>query len=58
MEKHIARTCVITGGLRNLHSTYPDGFECVEEFNIHTHELLSRKVKKPSKLAKANGNGK
>ena len=46
----MTRTCVITGGLRRLHSTYPDGTEIVEEFNITTHELQSRKVKKLTKI--------
>jgi protein DPCD len=50
MEKRIARTCIIAGGIRRLHSTYPDGFETVEEFNINNHELISRKVKKPSEI--------
>jgi hypothetical protein len=50
MESHITRTCVIAGGVRRLHSTYPDGTEIVEEFNISTHELLNRKVKHLSKL--------
>ncbi|OMJ85328.1 hypothetical protein SteCoe_13361 [Stentor coeruleus] len=50
MERRVARTCVISGGVRKLHSTYPDGMEIVEEFNIQTHELLTRKVKKISEI--------
>lgn len=50
MEKSVARTCVISAGLRKLHSTYADGLEIVEEFNVQTHELLTRKVKKPSEI--------
>lgn len=50
MEKKVARTCIISGGFRKLHSTYPDGSEIVEEFSINTHELQTRKVKKLSEL--------
>lgn len=50
MERRVARTCVISGGVRKLHSTFPDGMEIVEEFNIQSHELLTRKVKKVSEI--------
>lgn len=44
------RTLVITGGRRRLMSTYPDGTETVEEFDLNTHELLLRRVKAPRRL--------
>jgi len=53
MESRPTRTCVISGGKRRLHTTYPDGFEMVEEFDINSHELLVRRVKKPVELGEA-----
>lgn len=50
MESRVTRTCVIAGGVRKLHSTYSDGTEIMEEFNIQTHELINRKVKKVSEI--------
>ena len=50
MERSVSRTCIISGGLRKLHSTFTDGVEIVEEFNIQTNELISRKIKKSSKI--------
>ena len=44
------RTLIITGGRRRLMSTFPDGTEVVEEFDLNTHDLLLRRVKAPSRV--------
>mmetsp|Transcript_15908 Transcript_15908/g.29106 ORF Transcript_15908/g.29106 Transcript_15908/m.29106 type:complete len:189 (+) Transcript_15908:1398-1964(+) len=45
-----SRTCIVVGGRRRLHSTLPDGSELVEEFDMNSHELLLRRIKKPADL--------
>ncbi|CAG9312204.1 DPCD [Blepharisma stoltei] len=44
------RSCAIAGGKRRLHTTFPDGLEIVEEYDINSYELLSRRVKKTVEL--------
>ena len=41
-------TSLITGGKRRLVYVYEDGREMIEEYDVKTHELLFRKLKKPS----------
>lgn len=50
MESRPVRSCAIAGGKRRLHTTHPDGLEIVEEYDINSHELLTRRVKKPVEL--------
>jgi|JI10StandDraft_1071094.scaffolds.fasta_scaffold2402232_1 hypothetical protein len=41
-------TSLIISGKRRLVYVYPDGKEMIEEYDLKTHEILSRKIKKPS----------
>jgi hypothetical protein len=41
-------TSMIIGGKRRLAYAYPDGRECIEEYDLKTHELLTRRTKKPA----------
>lgn len=43
-------TSMIIGGRRRLAYAYPDGQETVEEYDLKTHELLSRRTKKPTQF--------
>lgn len=44
---------MIVNSKRRLVYVYPDGRESIEEYDIKTHELLSRKVKNPSHFKEA-----
>merc|ERR1711988_767102 len=41
---------MVSGGRKKVHTTYPDGWECVEEYDITTDLLLLRKTRKKSTL--------
>lgn len=41
-------TSLVVSGKRRLVYVYPDGKEMIEEYDLKTHEILSRKIKKPS----------
>ena len=43
-------TSIISGSRRKFHTTYKDGSEMVEEYDLKTNELLVRKNRKPSQL--------
>ena len=43
-------TSMIIGGKRRLAYAYPDGQETVEEYDIKTHEILTRRTKKPAQF--------
>ena len=43
-------TSIIIGGRRRLNYSFEDKSEIVEEYDIKSHELLSRKIKKPSHI--------
>eukprot|EP00735_Rhodelphis_limneticus_P006233 TRINITY_DN18611_c0_g1::TRINITY_DN18611_c0_g1_i1::g.1196::m.1196 TRINITY_DN18611_c0_g1::TRINITY_DN18611_c0_g1_i1::g.1196 ORF type:complete len:196 (-),score=21.79,sp/A5D8N2/DPCD_XENLA/50.79/8e-65,DPCD/PF14913.1/4.4e-69,HtaA/PF04213.8/2.3e+02,HtaA/PF04213.8/1.9 TRINITY_DN18611_c0_g1_i1:670-1257(-) len=45
-------TCLVSGGVRKFHTTYPDGSEMVEEYDIKTDDLLVRKTKKKTALGR------
>ncbi|EAR93824.3 DPCD protein (macronuclear) [Tetrahymena thermophila SB210] len=46
-------TCLIIGGKRCLQYTFPDKTEMVEEYDMKSHELLMRKIKKASNFKEA-----
>ncbi|KAL4441370.1 hypothetical protein ABPG74_013665 [Tetrahymena malaccensis] len=46
-------TCLIIGGKRCLQYTFPDKTEMVEEYDMKSHELLMRKIKKVSNFKEA-----
>jgi hypothetical protein len=35
-------TAIVTSGRRKIHTTFPDGSELVEEYDVKTNELLGR----------------
>jgi hypothetical protein len=39
---------MIISGKRRLAYVYPDGREVIEEYDMKTHEVVSRKTKKPT----------
>ena len=41
-------TSLISNGRRRLVYAYEDGKEMVEEYDMKTHVIISRKIKKPS----------
>lgn len=41
-------TSIITNGRRRLVYVYDDGREMVEEYDLKTHDIITRKIKKPS----------
>jgi protein DPCD len=43
-----AVTSLIVSGKRRLVYAYPDGKEMIEEYDMKTHEILTRKIKKQS----------
>lgn len=43
-------TSIIVGGRRRLNYNFEDKSEMVEEYDIKSHELLSRKLKKLSHI--------
>lgn len=40
-------TSLVISGRRRLVYVYPDGKEMIEEYDLKTHEILTRKIKKP-----------
>ncbi|KAM3144908.1 hypothetical protein pb186bvf_002913 [Paramecium bursaria] len=46
-------TAVIAGGRRRLNYTFDDKSEVVEEYDMKSHELLSRRIKKQSNIKDA-----
>ena len=43
-------TSIVTNGRRKFHTTYQDGSEMIEEFDLQSNELLVRKMRKPTQL--------
>jgi len=43
----------VISGRRRLVYAYPDGKEMIEEYDLKTHELLNRKIKKASHFKEA-----
>ncbi|XXQ33649.1 Protein DPCD [Plasmodiophora brassicae] len=39
------RTSIVSGGRRKVHTTFPDGREMVEEYDVRTEDLLVRKTR-------------
>jgi hypothetical protein len=46
----VSKTTMIQNGKRRVHKTYPDGSEMVEEYDLKSDDLLSRKIKHHSIL--------
>jgi hypothetical protein len=44
------RTSIVSDSRRKFHTTYQDGSEMVEEYDLNTNELLVRKTRQPTKL--------
>lgn len=44
---------MIIGGKRRLAYVYPDTREVIEEYDLKTHEIISRKTKKPTTFKEA-----
>ena len=45
LRKGGTSTSIVSGGRRKVHTTYEDGREMVEEFDVVTDELMLRKVR-------------
>eukprot|EP00741_Cyanophora_paradoxa_P005039 tig00000842_g4881.t1 len=43
-------TAVVSGNRRKVQTTYDDGTEMVEEFDLQTDELLLRKIRRPTSV--------
>ena len=43
-------TAIVSEGRKKLHTTYDDGSEQVEEYDVRSDELLVRKVRKPTMM--------
>eukprot|EP00736_Rhodelphis_marinus_P010880 Rmarinus@m.14045 len=43
-------TSVVAGGVKKFHTTYPDGSEMVEEYDVKTDDLLVRKTRRKQAL--------
>ena len=41
-------TSMIVSGRRRLIYAFPDGREMMEEYDFKTHEILTRRIKKPA----------
>eukprot|EP01027_Heterolobosea_sp_BB2_P011885 GEZU01017253.1.p1 GENE.GEZU01017253.1~~GEZU01017253.1.p1 ORF type:complete len:215 (-),score=44.11 GEZU01017253.1:206-796(-) len=47
-KKH--KTAIVSEGRKKIHTTFDDGSEMVEEYDLETDELVVRKTRKPTKL--------
>lgn len=48
--KYPYTTSIVADGRRKFHTTYKDGEEMVEEFDLNTNQLLVRKRRRPTVL--------
>eukprot|EP00771_Trimastix_marina_P001795 gnl/Trimastix_PCT/2897.p1 GENE.gnl/Trimastix_PCT/2897~~gnl/Trimastix_PCT/2897.p1 ORF type:complete len:212 (+),score=20.90 gnl/Trimastix_PCT/2897:43-636(+) len=44
------KTAIVSGGRKKIHTTWEDGREMVEEFDLQTDALLVRKLRSPTEL--------
>ncbi|KAH9276039.1 hypothetical protein BASA83_001312 [Batrachochytrium salamandrivorans] len=44
------RTAIVRGGYKRIHSSYPDGRECIEDYDLKSEDLSMRKWRQKTVL--------